>query len=583
MDESGKVRRRAAPTLVTEDAFEWPATPLARGGMAVVYEGEDRRLRRKVILKAPREDVVVPPEYEGVLAERVEAESRVLARLQHPAIVTIHELGRASSGTPFCVLERVEGVSLAQKLNELEALEQDGHRRTRERLDLLSSLISIAEALAYAHEHGIVHRDVTPNNILIGERGEATLIDWGLAKDVGARPDASFDRLPTAGREGTISAGTPPYVSLEQTLGMPADPSYDVYSFGITLYEVVAGETPFDWGKAPDTAAHEARVARFGRWLERADPIPPAAPGDAELSGIIARAIERKPEDRFTADELLRALKQYLTGELVFSHRYSRAGRLVRWVRRHRALAASLAGLVLAVLAVVIVLLGVRAQNERYERDRLALQLSASNQALENARLEAANLEQRRRNAELASIATAAKLEAAEKARAAEDAARAAADAEARAIKARRRGEDAQAFAREAEAQRERAEHAKREAEEARLRAEGSASDAEERWRLADEARDRAIAARDQAIEARDQAEQELERARAARAVAEEALAAAVADRKAAEEARNRAEAERDALQRKIEELERSGETSGTGTGTDTDTEEPVDEPVTDP
>src|SRR5215813_15075562 len=215
--------------LVSENAFRWPADPMARGGMAQIFAGEDRRLGRTVILKAPREGDDLPAGMAEMFQRRVTAEARILAKLQHPAIVTIYELGKSSVGWPFCVLERVDGVSLRDRLDELADAESDGRPRTHERLELLSSLVSIAEALAYAHERRVVHRDCTPNNILLGKRGEATLIDWGIARDLdapGSTTDPSLrpgDDPATSGV--TISAGTPPYLPLEQTQGRQADAS----------------------------------------------------------------------------------------------------------------------------------------------------------------------------------------------------------------------------------------------------------------------------------------------------------------------------------------------------------------------
>src|SRR5437868_8599791 len=136
--------------LVSENAFRWPAEPTARGGMAQIFAGEDRRLARTVILKAPRDGDELPAGMAEMFQRRVTAEARILAKLQHPSIVTIYELGKSSAGWPFCVLERVDGVALRDRLDELAEAETDGRPRTRERLELLASLVSIAEALAYA-------------------------------------------------------------------------------------------------------------------------------------------------------------------------------------------------------------------------------------------------------------------------------------------------------------------------------------------------------------------------------------------------------------------------------------------------
>src|SRR5262249_25159401 len=129
--------------LVTDKAFLWPAAPIARGGMANIFAAEDRRLARTVVLKAPRDGDDVPAGMAETFRRGLPAEARVLAKLQHPSIVTIYELGKSSRGWPFCVLEKVDGVSLRERLDELaEAEDSDGEPRTRERLELLSSLVS---------------------------------------------------------------------------------------------------------------------------------------------------------------------------------------------------------------------------------------------------------------------------------------------------------------------------------------------------------------------------------------------------------------------------------------------------------
>jgi len=329
--------------LVSENAFKWPADPIARGGMAQIFAGEDRRLGRQVIIKTPRDDENLPAGMTEMFQRRVSAEARVLAKLQHPSIVTLYELGKATVGWPFLVEERVDGTSLRDRLDELQEQEEADHKpRTRERLELLSNLVAIAEALAYAHERRVVHRDVTPNNIILGKRGEATLIDWGIARDLDAPStgneasihDGGVDPS-KSGRMVTISAGTPPYIPLEQSQGRKADPNFDVYSFGITLYEVVSGRTPFIWKYATSPGGRTAQIDAFMAWLQSDDDIAPAMPKDKELSGIIARSMHRDASKRFTAEELVRALKQYLTGDLVFSHRYSLHRRRSTRRRRH--------------------------------------------------------------------------------------------------------------------------------------------------------------------------------------------------------------------------------------------------------
>ncbi|HET9625349.1 MAG TPA: serine/threonine-protein kinase, partial [Kofleriaceae bacterium] len=446
--------------LVSENAFKWPADPMARGGMAQIFAGEDRRLGRTVILKAPREGDDLPAGMAEMFQRRVTAEARILAKLQHPSIVKLYELGKASVGWPFCVLERVDGTSLRDRLDELAAAEAaDGTLRTHERLELLSNLVSIAEALAYAHERKVVHRDCTPNNILLGKRGECTLIDWGIARDLEAPGgtmaalDPALDQSEAqheAAQSGvTISAGTPPYLPLEQTQGRHADPSFDVYSFGVTLYEVVSGKTPFAWRHVSGADARQKQLVAFIEWLKSNEDPAPAMPRDPELSGIIARAITRTPAERFTADELVRALKQYLTGDLVFSHRYSTTGRLARWARRHKAATVAMISALLFVIggAVVWAQLSRRAKHE----------------------------------AELQMAATAARADASDKRRIAEQAMHDAEAAEALASQAKQQSKDADAMRRDAEQKRRFAEERRREFETAASRAKDDAEDAYKR------------------------------------------------------------------------------------------------------
>ena len=499
--------------LVSENAFKWPSDPIAKGGMAQIFAGEDRRLGRTVILKTPREDENLPAGMTEMFQRRVSAEARVLAKLQHPSIVTLYELGKASVGWPFCVLEKVDGVALRDRLDELSEQEERSQKpHTRERLELLSNLVSIAEALAYAHERRVVHRDVTPNNILLGKRGEATLIDWGIARDLdapGGIEPSIHDMSPSmSGRMVTISAGTPPYIPLEQSQGRKADPSFDVYSFGVCLYEVVAGRTPFVWKYATSPGGRTAQIDAFMAWLQSDDVIPPAQPRDKELSGIIARAMARNPAERFTAEELVRALKQYLTGDLVFSHRYSLTGRLARWARQHKA--ATVTALFLVAAAVAGALVWAQLQQQAKEE------------------------------AELRAVASAAQADASEKQRLADEASRDADAANARAEQALREGKDAKALKAEADKKRRAAEATRRAAEDAAAQAKGTADEAVKRFQQAMKEKDQANAERDAARQAREQADRDRDAARASQSAAEK-------DREAAKAAREAADRERDA------------------------------------
>jgi tRNA A-37 threonylcarbamoyl transferase component Bud32 len=520
--------------LVSESAFRWPADPVARGGMAEIFAAEDKRLGRTVMLKSPRQDDHLPAGIADMFQRRVTAEARILAKLQHPSIVTIYELGKSTVGWPFCVLERVDGISLRDRLDQLaEQEERDGKPRTRERLELLSNLVSIAEALAYAHERRVVHRDCTPNNILLGKRGEATLIDWGIARDLdapGGSDAASINDQPPSmsGRMVTISAGTPPYLPLEQSQGRHADPSFDVYSFGITLYEVVCGTTPFEWKSVDGPGARTQQLEAFLDWLKEGEAPPPAMPKDRELSGIIARAMVHDPAQRFTADELVRALKQYLTGDLVFSHRYSITGRLARWARQHKAATVAIASLmVFAILGALV-----WAQLSRRAREE----------------------------AELRAMASAAKADASEKERQADDATREAEAAKSLAEQAQREGKNADELRAAAERKRKAAEQLRAAADTAATRAKGQADDAIKRFQEAMRDKEEAERVRDAAKAAQAEAERIRDAARTAQVAAEHDREAARAAQTAAEQERERAK-QTQAAAEQDREAARAGQT----------------------
>jgi tRNA A-37 threonylcarbamoyl transferase component Bud32 len=558
------------PPLVSDRAFDWPDRPLAEGGMAVIYEARDRRLPRTVILKSPRTrrrgGGELAEEERVAFVERLSAEANVLARLQHPSIVTIHEVGKADDGLPFCVLEKVEGKPLIDVLDEIAAAEaQSGEKHMVERIQLVSDLVAIAEALACAHERGIVHRDVTPNNILVGPRGEMTLIDWGIASDqlssknLTLAIDRSLDEVPPDSRFVTIGAGTPPYVSLEQTQGMAAQPSFDIYSFGATLYHVVAGRPPFKYES----------VTEFLELLDQRKLAPPASPHDRDLSAIIALAMSPDPSARPSAAELIEQLRAYLTGELVFAQRYSLSGRLSRWVRRQPIAAAAIVLAVVASVAAVMVwtITEERAQNAAREAAEVqaAAEAKAAAPEREAARKAIAQAEAERQRAD----AVMARQKAEELARDKEaEARRALAEAEAAkgdSARYKELKEKADAAAAAADDARRTADESLKLAEDAARAAAEQASKAAEAAQSSQKEADAATAKaaamareRDEAIGQRDAAEQARDEAVAQRNDAESARSAAEKARDEAVAQRNQTEEELTAARARIAELEKA-------------------------
>jgi tetratricopeptide (TPR) repeat protein len=338
---------------------------LGRGGMGRITVARDRRLGRDVAIK----ELIAPSDS---LRRRFEREARITARLQHPSIVSVHEAGVWPDGEPFIAMKLVVGKSLDLVIAEKTTL--------AERLSLLPAVIAAVEALAYAHSRRVIHRDLKPHNILVGEFGETVVIDWGLAKELDH--DGDDDPMPAArAPDGDVKTmhgsvlGTPAFMPPEQAAGEPVDERADVYALGAILYTALAGEPPYT-GKSADDVLARVLVAPPVP-IERKQPRLPA-----DLVTIVGKALAREPADRYpSARELAEDLRRFQTGQLVAAHRYSRAARFVRWVRRHRA-AVAVGAALLAVLAVVSVISVRRIVRERdgaeAARARAELQESVS-------------------------------------------------------------------------------------------------------------------------------------------------------------------------------------------------------------
>jgi serine/threonine protein kinase len=254
---------------------------LGRGGMGIVYEAVQLSLKRRVALK------ILPPALGGssALASRFRREAEAAARLRHPGIVPVYAYGEVS-GTPFFALELVEGRSLAAVIADLRAdvvgaLPSDPSARRRWSVELAAK---VAEALAYAHGQGIVHRDVKPANILLEQDGTPRLTDFGLASEEGR------DTLSLSGEV----FGSPRYMSPEQAFRrvQPIDGRSDVYSLGVTLYELVTLHFPYR-GETSSEYLSEVSEGRLvpPRSFEAA--ITPA------LEQVLLRALAHQPEQRY--------------------------------------------------------------------------------------------------------------------------------------------------------------------------------------------------------------------------------------------------------------------------------------------
>ncbi len=239
--------------------------------MAEVWLAEDQRLGRWVAVKFLRESFSAESDAGAVAA--FDREARVIARLQHPNIVAVFDAG-IHEGRRFIVMEYVHGYTLR------ELLETQGRMTEAE---AIRYGVQVAAALQYAHEQGVVHCDIKPENIIINETGVAKVTDFGVAETINRTlaPGQAQDLL------GTIA-----YLAPEVIQGAPPGPSADVYALGLTIYEMVAGRLPF-------TGTSAAAIA--GQRLAVPAPLlrTHARGASAELEGVLARALALSPEDRF--------------------------------------------------------------------------------------------------------------------------------------------------------------------------------------------------------------------------------------------------------------------------------------------
>lgn len=256
--------------------------PIGRGGMATIYRGRDTRMDRIVAIKVLREVYSTDPKF----VTRFQREAKAASALQHPNIVQVYDYGQ-TSGNYFIVMELVEGTDLRRYL------------RSRGVLDVDRAIIiahDVALGLGAAHRRSIVHRDVKPQNVLVGKSGAIKLTDFGIAS---VYKDINAERLTTTG----MTLGTVQYYAPEQAQGEIVSPAADVYALGIVMYEMLTGRTPFD-GDTPVAVAmqHIQDV-----------PVPPSELNPSipqALEDIIMRSLEKIPEMRFRdGSQMARALE----------------------------------------------------------------------------------------------------------------------------------------------------------------------------------------------------------------------------------------------------------------------------------
>ncbi len=311
---------------------------LGRGAQGVIYSIRDRDCRREIALKT-----LISTACDGDDISRFIHEAQVTAQLEHPGIVPVHDFAILPDGTVFYTMKRISGRQLAEIL-------RDDAGRPERRFDLLQLFLRVLDAMAFAHSHGVIHRDLKPRNIMVGQFGEVLVLDWGLAK---VRGESSPGDRQAKGSTVTslrssseitgndiyetmvgLAVGTPAYMSPEQARGEidKVDHRSDIYSLGVILYELLCGASPYVRGDIRRTLEQ----AVDGAWT-RLDRQPHGRRLPRALVAIVHKAMENDQARRYQrVEDLACDLRDFISGLAVSAHRESLAEQVARVLARHR-------------------------------------------------------------------------------------------------------------------------------------------------------------------------------------------------------------------------------------------------------
>lgn len=297
-DNDGEIPQRITNSFQKYTDFK----TVKMGSKSKLVSCKDTNLGRRVLLKMLR------PEYMGDRIElrRLIREARITSQLQHPATAPLYEIGQTDEGAWYFAMKNIEGstlfdiiVGLANRDEKIES--HFGLNR------LLAILTQVGDTLAYSHALGVIHRDVKPENIIVGMFGEVTLIDWGVAKIWGMKGEDNEDTIESRG-------GTPLYMSPEQVVGgRLIDERTDIYSLGVVMYEMLAQKEPFRGSNVEET---------FHNILNET-PVPPreAAPDrfiPATLETICLKAMARHPDQRYQKmQDMMNEIQDFITASLM--------------------------------------------------------------------------------------------------------------------------------------------------------------------------------------------------------------------------------------------------------------------------
>jgi serine/threonine protein kinase len=356
--------------------------PHARGGIGDVFIAEDQELHREVALKQIQDQQADDPSSRS----RFLLEAEITGGLEHPSIVPVYGLGQYADGRPFYAMRFVKGDSLKDAIRRYHAKEMKNQgigERAVEFRKLLGRFVDVCNAIGYAHARGVLHRDLKPGNVMLGQYGETLVVDWGLAKVTGTQErgeEPSVEatlRPPSASGSGATLAGTalgtPAFMSPEQAAGRLNElgPATDIYSLGATLYSLLTGKTPFLDAPAGEILVHVEK-GEFAKPRQLNPEIPRA------LEAICLKAMSLRPGNRYKSVRALADdIEHWLADEPVTALVEPVGERARRWARRHRPVVAGAAALL--VTAVVGLSIGSLLLSQANSRTREQRDLALAN------------------------------------------------------------------------------------------------------------------------------------------------------------------------------------------------------------
>ncbi|NUQ33905.1 MAG: serine/threonine protein kinase [Planctomycetaceae bacterium] len=351
---------------------------LGRGGMAVVVDAIDTDLRRHVAMKVLRDPHKKPTggADERTPLQRFVEEAQITGQLEHPNIVPVHDIGTDSEGRIYFTMKRVEGQSLRDILDAM----RDGEEKPLARFgvyEFCEIFIKVCDAMSFAHSKRVIHRDLKPDNIMVGRFGEVQVMDWGLAKIMGRKdvPSTTTDTISdvvytTPGEsqhtvEGTIS-GTPAYMSPEQAHGRISEINErtDVFALGALLYELITFIPPFHAKSSRDALRRAQKYQLLPpkeavEDLEKHETLPDGSPVcraaierakrfPKELAAIALKALSQNAAERYpSVEELARDVERFIKREPVKAYDEPMYKRLLKWAGRHRVISTTAASVLL--------------------------------------------------------------------------------------------------------------------------------------------------------------------------------------------------------------------------------------------